>query len=144
MSAAFDARTVSVPLRMEILALTNEHAWRLDHGGADTLHELYTLDGALLNLPPRDLIGKDALREWGIGRAKLPRVSRHIETNHRLFWDGQTLRGTLCVCVYRCEKPPATETNPLMVGDYEDEYAQEGGRWLIRVRVIRSAFRAAR
>ncbi|HVR50059.1 MAG TPA: nuclear transport factor 2 family protein [Pseudorhodoferax sp.] len=131
-------------LRQSILDLTHEHAWRLDHGAADTLHELYAEQGELLQLPPRDLIGRDAIRAWGAERVKLPRVSRHVETNHRLFWQDGVLRGTLYASVYRSETPVATETAPLMVGDYEDAYVFESGRWLIRQRVIRAAFRAQR
>lgn len=139
-----ETRPISPELREEILALTNEHAWRLDHSAADTLHELYSSDGELLSLPPRDLIGNEAIRAWGAERVKLPRISRHVESNHRLFWRDGSLRGTLYACVYRSETAPATDTSPLMVGDYEDEYTQEGGRWLIRRRVIRGAFRASR
>jgi hypothetical protein len=127
-----------------IVALCNEHAYRLDHGQADTLWELYAEDGALLNLPPKDLIGQGALRTWGAERVKLPRISRHVETNHRVWWDGEVLRGVLYASVYRSEAPEAVDTTPLMVGDYEDEYTRSGDGWLIRKRYIRKAFRAAR
>lgn len=135
---------VGIELRLEIQALTAEHAYRLDHGGADTLHELYTADGELLGLPPRDLVGRDAIAAWGAERVRLPRISRHVETNHRLWWSEEGLRGTLYASVFRSETTEATETAPLMVGDYEDLYAEEDGQWRIRSRVIRRAFRAAR
>ncbi|WP_234195672.1 nuclear transport factor 2 family protein [Pseudacidovorax sp. NFM-22] len=136
-------RPITPELRLALLALTHEHAWRLDHGAADTLHELYAEDGELLQLPPRDLIGREAIRAWGADRVKLPRVSRHVETNHRFFWDGERLRGTLYATVYRCESEPATETRPFMVGDYLDEYVQVNGTWLIRQRIIAKALRVA-
>ena len=135
---------VPIELRLEILSLTHEHAWRLDHGVADTLHELYAADGQLLQLPPRDLVGREAIRAWGAERVKLSRVSRHVETNHRVFWDGDRLKGTLYATVYRCDSEPATDTQPFMVGDYEDEYVLEEGRWRILQRVIRKAIRVAR
>lgn len=135
---------ITAELRLAIQALTAEHAWRLDHGAADTLHELYARDGELLNLPPRDLVGREAIRAWGAQRVLLPRVSRHVETNHRLHWDGTVLRGTLYACVYRAATAQDTaQTAPFMVGDYEDEYVREGDAWLIRRRVIRRAFRVA-
>ena len=134
-------RAIPVDLRLEIQALTAEHAWLLDHGGADQLYKLYASQGELLNLPPRDLIGRDAIAAWGRERVKLPRLSRHIETNHRLYWDAEVLRGTLCATVYRSEDGSSAQTVPLMVGDYEDEYAAESGAWCIRRRVIRKAFR---
>ncbi|KQW64882.1 nuclear transport factor 2 family protein [Variovorax sp. Root411] len=135
---------ITVELRLEIQALTAEHAYRLDHGEADTLHELYTVDGELLGLPPSDLVGRDSVAAWGAARVKLPRVSRHVETNHRLWWSNEGLRGTLYASVFRSETTDAVDTTPLMVGDYEDLYAQEDGQWRIRSRVIRRAFRAAR
>ncbi|GLU40044.1 nuclear transport factor 2 family protein [Pseudomonas sp. NBRC 100443] len=134
----------SLELRLEIQALTAEHAYRLDHGAADTLHQLYTADGQLLGLPPRDLVGREAIAAWGAERVKLPRVSRHVETNHRLWWSDEGLCGTLYASVFRSETADAVDTTPLMVGDYEDLYAQEDGQWRIRRRVIRRAFRAAR
>jgi len=142
-----DTPIVTPELRLAIQALTNEHAWRLDHGAADTLWQLYAEDGALVGLPPEDLLGREALRAWGAKRVKLPRVSRHVETNHRLEWRGGVLHGTLYASVYRdecVERPDATETTPLMVGDYFDTYVQKNGQWLIARREIRRAFRAAR
>lgn len=143
-SKSHDRPEPGVELRLEIQALTAEHAWRLDHGAADTLHALYTSDGELLGLPPSDLVGRDAIAAWGAARVKLPRVSRHVETNHRLWWSEEGLRGTLYASVFRSETIDAVDTTPLMVGDYEDLYAKEDGRWRIRSRVIRKAFRAAR
>lgn len=135
---------ITPALRLDIQALTNEHAWRLDHGAADTLHELYAQDGALIGLPPADLIGREAIRQWGAARAKLPRVSRHVETNHRLAWRDGVLHGTLYATVYRSEDGSATDTAPLMVGDYEDIYVLERGHWRIARREIRRGFRAVR
>ena len=129
--------------RLAIQALTAEHAYRLDHGQADTLHELYTGDGELLGLPPKDLIGKEAISAWGIARAALPRTSRHIETNHRLHWEDDRLHGTLYATVHRSDTADTTDTAPFMVGDYEDEYALVDGRWRIRRRTIRRGFRVA-
>ncbi|MDQ0044570.1 nuclear transport factor 2 family protein [Variovorax boronicumulans] len=137
-------RPVPIEVCLAIQALTNEHAWRLDHGASDTLHELYASNGELLQLPPRDLVGREAIKAWGADRVKLPRISRHVETNHRVFWQAGILKGTLYASVYRSETEPATDMQPLIVGDYEDEYVLEDGRWLIRQRVIRRAFRAAR
>lgn len=123
--------------------LTAEHAYRLDHDAADTLHELYTVDGELLGLPPRDLIGRPAITEWGKSRVKIRRTSRHVETNHRLAWVNGELHGTLYATVYRSDTTDTTATSPFMIGDYEDVYAQEGGHWRIRRRTIRRAFRVA-
>lgn len=134
-------KIVDFETRAAIQALTIEHAYKLDHGLADTLHELYIAEGELLGLPPRDLIGREALQEWGAARVKLTRTSRHVETNHRLVWDNGTLRGTVCATVYRSDTADTSNTAPFMIGDYEDEYIQEAGEWKFQRRVIRRAFR---
>lgn len=127
--------------RDEIIALTVEHAYRLDHGMADTLHELYTHDGELLGLPPTDLIGRDAIKKWGAKRVTLIRTSRHVETNHRVVLNDGVLTGTLVATVYRSDTEDVTNTKPFMIGDYEDIYEREDGQWKIRQRVIRKSFR---
>lgn len=137
-------KSIGIETRLAIQALTAEHAYRLDHGQADILHELYSEDGEMLGLPPRDLIGREALAAWGAERVKLARTSRHVETNHRLMWVDGELKGTLCATVYRSDGPDTSETAPFMVGDYEDDFVQENGEWKIRRRVIRRAFRAQR
>lgn len=136
MSDHVDAHT-----RSEILDLTIEHAYRLDHGMSDTLFELYAIDGEMLGLPPKDLIGKEAVRLWGVERVKLQRISRHVETNHRLVWKDGVLTGTVLATVYRSDTDDTTNTSPFMIGDYEDVYVQEDGQWKIRQRVIRRSFR---
>ena len=139
-----DWQRPTVELRLTIHALTAEHAWRLDHGHSDTLHQLYTVHGELIGLPPRDLIGRAAIAAWGSERVNLPRTSRHIETNQRLYWKADVLHGMLYASVYRSDTADTTDTTPLLIGDYEDEYALENGVWKIRRRTIRRAFRAAR
>jgi hypothetical protein len=129
----------------EVLALTNEHAWLLDHGKSNEIFHLYTHDGCLLNLPPKDLLGRDAIKEWGVSRVKLPRVSRHVETNHRVFREGDSIRGTIYISVYRAESiAEIYRSAPLMVGDYEDTYAYEDGMLKIKERKIVGAFRERR
>ncbi|MGO4204506.1 nuclear transport factor 2 family protein [Rhodococcus sp. TAF43] len=143
MHLASDSTVPDIETRLAIQALTAEHAYRLDHGSADTLHELYSHDGELIGLPPRDLIGNAAIAQWGEQRARMTRTARHIETNHRLEWRDGILHGTLYATVYRSDSPDTTNTSPFMVGDYDDEYVLDDGRWKIRRRIIRRGFRVA-
>lgn len=134
---------VDVETRFAIQELVTEHSYVVDHGHADRLADLYTEDGEMIGLPPANLVGRSAIREWGQTRVLLTtRTSRHIESNLRVFWEGSVLRGTLSVIMFRSDTEDVSDTRPKMVGDYEDEYAREGDRWLIRRRVIRRAFAA--
>src|SRR5918999_6176234 len=58
MATTASTTPVELETRLSVQALTAEHAYRLDHGRADTLHELYSADGGLLRLSPRDPIGR--------------------------------------------------------------------------------------
>jgi SnoaL-like domain len=49
---------------VQLSRLVTEHAWRVDNGRADTIHELYVDDGEL-TLPHGPVRGRDALRERG-------------------------------------------------------------------------------
>jgi hypothetical protein len=59
-----EARHVSETDYVQLSRLVTEHAWRVDNGRADTIHERYVDDGEL-TLLPGPLRGRDALREWG-------------------------------------------------------------------------------
>lgn len=135
--------SIDIALRLQILQLSAEHAYRIDHHQADTLHELYAERGSLLGLPPADLIGREAIASWGVERVKLPRTCRHMETNHRVFMEGERILGTVYTTVYRADTPDTTQTAPFMIGDYEDEYVVENGTVLFLSRTIKRAFRVA-
>jgi ketosteroid isomerase-like protein len=137
-------RKVDLETRVAIQDLVTEHSHLVDHGHADRLADLYTEDGELIGLPPANLLGRRAIREWGEQRVLLTtRTSRHIESNLRVFWDGNVLRGTLSVVMFRSDTEDVSDTRPKMVGDYEDEFARDGDRWRIRRRIIRRAFAAS-
>ena len=56
--------------------LVVEISWRIDHGRADTVWELFVPDGVLNAGTP--LAGHDALREWGRSRVASTVRTRHI------------------------------------------------------------------
>lgn len=132
---------IDTTLLLEIQQLSAEHAYRIDHNQADTLHELFAERGSLLGLPPKDLIGRDAIAAWGVERVKLARTCRHMETNHRVYLEGDRILGTVYATVYRTDSEDTTNTAPFMIGDYEDEYVVENGRVVFLTRTIKRAFR---
>ena len=81
-------RLVTESDHVELSRLVTEHAWRTDHGRADTLHELYVDDGVLEVGAP--LRGRDAIREWGrqIVAAAPWRCIRRACSNMRFVADG--------------------------------------------------------
>ena len=51
-SANTAERLVSETDHVQLSRLVTEHAWRVDNGRADTIHELYVNDGELTLPPP--------------------------------------------------------------------------------------------
>lgn len=131
---------VSAEVKSQIDDLITEHAWVLDHGDPATLADLYLEDGELLGLA-EPLIGQAAIRAWGVERAKLDRVSRHVHTNLRVVSDPDgSLRGSVMTLLYRQDGADVSPTYPVLVLDYEDRYALDGGRYRFARRQITRIF----
>jgi hypothetical protein len=126
-----ETKIVSPEVRAEIEALVAEHAWLVDHGQADRIHELYVADGRLLGIGP-DLVGRDAIAAYGRERGNMTgRTARHICGNMRLVAlnDGR-IRGTVAHTLYRHDGSGKGLPEPMAVGDYEDVYVRDtAGRW---------------
>jgi len=56
--------SASYQISFRPLVYYGKHAWRVDNGRADTIHE-YTWMTARLTLPPGPVRGRDELRAWG-------------------------------------------------------------------------------
>ena len=101
--------------------LVTEHAWRVDQGRADTVHELYVDDGVLdVGTPLR---GRQAIREWGRQLVEGPpaRPIRHVCGNVRFIADGANAaeRTTTLTVFMVAGRGPAT-TLPFSVGEDHD------------------------
>jgi hypothetical protein len=132
--------TVSAVIKSEVDDLVTEHAWILDHGDPATLADLYTDDGELLGLA-EPLVGRDAIRGWGVERAKLDRVSRHVHTNLRVRAGvGDRVLGSVMTLLYRQDGVDVSPTYPVLVLDYDDEYALSDGRYRFARRRITRIF----
>lgn len=131
-------RDVDIETRVAIEHLVTELLWRLDHGRADTLWELYTED-AVSSGPLGTMEGRDAIRAWGERRAKITGiVGRHIIGGIRLAWDDDVLRGWIQYMTFR-----DSSENPLLpasVGEFREVYRQVEGRWKIARRDIVPVF----
>jgi hypothetical protein len=92
---------VSEADHLQLSCLVTEHAWRVDHGRADTVHELYAEDGALdVGTPLR---GRQAIHEWGRRLVEVPpwRSIRHVCGNMRFVADGVgAAEGTTILTVF--------------------------------------------
>jgi SnoaL-like protein len=116
---------------VQLSRLVIEHAWRVDNGRADTVHELYVDDGELV-VPPAPVRGRQALREWGqrIVQAPAWRSIRHVCGNMRFVTDGaDTAEGTTLLTVFMVAGPGAGTTLPWSVGEDHDRFVRTEVGW---------------
>jgi hypothetical protein len=62
---------------LSLSRLVVEIAWRIDHGQADAVWELFVPDG-VLDTSGTPLAGHDAIRSWGQARVASTVQTRHI------------------------------------------------------------------
>jgi hypothetical protein len=129
---------VDAVTRSAIEQLITEHAWLVDHGRADRLHELYCAHGTITGAGLK-LAGREAIAAWGRERVRSGRTARHVCTNIRLVQAGENrVLGHTIITLYRSvgtEGDPSP--TPMAVGDWRDVYERTPeGRWLIAERKI--------
>ena len=124
--------------------LIAEYAWRLDHGSADALHELFAEDGCLLGAG-FNLCGIAAIRDWGRKRDAVVRTTRHVCSNLQIHaqLDG-ALYARSYVMVFRSESDVVTKPTLVFVGDYNDVILRDNAsnRWLFSRRQLMPSFAA--
>jgi hypothetical protein len=107
-----------------------EHAWRADHGRADTIHELYVDDDILdVGTPLR---GRHAIREWGqqLVAATPWRCIRHVCGNQRFVADGaDRAEGITVLTVSMVAGQGAATTLPFSVGEDHDKFIRTADGW---------------
>jgi hypothetical protein len=72
--------------------LVEEISWRIDHGRADSVWELFVPDGVLAT-SGAPLVGHDAIRAWGKARAASAARTRHIVSGMRFTGAGDDRDG---------------------------------------------------
>ena len=115
---------------IDLSRLVIEHAWRVDHGRADTIHELYVDDGVLdVGTPLR---GRQAIHEWGRQLvADAPwRSIRHACANMRFAAVGpNAAEGTTLLTVFMVAGTAAATTLPFNVGEDHDRFVRTEHGW---------------
>lgn len=129
--------TDELAARTAIEALVAEFAWRIDHGEAARVPELFTPDGRFA-VPGSAVVGVDQLVEAFVARENQKHTTRHVCTNLRLEMLAEDrARGSVLVTLYRNDGPLAGGVTPFAVNDYEDRYQRgDDGRWRFAERCV--------
>ena len=122
-------RLVSEADHLALSRLVEEISWRIDHGRADSVWELFVPDGVLAT-GGTPLIGHDAIRAWGRARAASAARTRHIISGMR-FTDGGEGRaaGSTLLTVFIHEGEGRGPAIPSVVGEDTDEFARTDAGW---------------
>lgn len=136
------ADTDALLTRVAIDALIAEFAWRIDHGEAAAVAELFTEDGWYGREDGSRAVGRDAIRSAYAARAaRGKRTARHIFTNLRLTVDGpDRAHGTCILLLFAADGTPPHPAVPQLVQDYDDVYHRVDGQWLFAQRSVRRLF----
>jgi SnoaL-like domain len=109
--------------------LVNEIGWRIDHGRADTVWELFVPEGVLA-AGGTPLAGHDAIRDWGRARVASPVRTRHISSGMRFTdrGDGRAAGSTL-LAVFIHDGDGRGPAIPSVVGEDTDEFVRTDAGW---------------
>jgi hypothetical protein len=131
---------VSDPDHVSLSRLVVEIAWRIDHGQADRVWELFVPDG-VLNTSGTPLAGHDAIRDWGRTRVASTVRTRHICSGMR-FTDrgGGFVSGSTLLTVFMHDGEGRGPAVPAVVGEDTDEFTRTEGRWLFVSRTFETLF----
>jgi hypothetical protein len=131
---AMEGQPVGQADHLELARLVIEIAWRIDHGKAGTVHELFADDGQM-NLGQTSLKGREEIREWGRKRDEVTYRTRHVCTNMRFVADGDdAAEGTTLLIQYLDEGDGLGATLPRAVGEDRDRFVrtEQGWRFVLR------------
>jgi hypothetical protein len=120
---------VSEDDHIALTRLVTELVWRIDHGRADEVDELFTNDGEM-TLGPTSLHGRSELKEWGRARNDSPSRTHHVCTNMRFVRTGDDqAAGTTILTVYLANAASTNQTTPAAVGEYQDRFVRTPEGW---------------
>lgn len=127
--------------RAAIDALGVEFFYRLDHGLAETLPDLFTPDGTQdSGTGAPTLRGREAIRASYQKRSKT-NVTRHVITNMHVTFEGRDRARVIRYLTFYSGSPPAPLVAQPSVGEYEEVVVRgEDGRWLFESRKLTRIF----
>ena len=119
---------------LQLSRLLTEMVWRMDNGHAATIHELFVEDG-ILNVSDIPVVGKDALRDWGIAFDKAPLGFYHVINNPRFVADGvDKAKGTSMLVAFLATEDGSGSTVPAAVGIDHDTFTRTPQGWRLASR----------
>ena len=125
---------------LSLSRLVVEISWRIDHGQADRVWELFVTDG-VLNTSGTPLVGHDAIRDWGLARVASTVRTRHICSGMR-FTDRGSGRatGSTLLTVFMHDGDGQGSAVPAVVGEDTDEFVRTDGGWRFASRAFETLF----
>lgn len=133
-------RLVSDADHLALSRLVVEIAWRIDHGRADSVWELFVPEGVLAT-SGTPLVGQDAIRAWGRERVASSVRTRHICSGMRFIdcGDGRATGSTL-LTVFIHDGDGRGPATPSVVGEDSDEFVRTDAGWRFVSRTFEALF----
>jgi hypothetical protein len=138
--ASLPERLVSDVDHLSLSRLVVEIAWRIDHGQADRVWELFVPDG-VLDTSGTALLGHDAIRDWGRARATFTVRTRHICSGMRFIHRGNDqATGSTLLTVFMHDGDGRGPAVPAVVGEDTDEFVRTDAGWRFASRTFETLF----
>jgi SnoaL-like domain len=125
---------------LSLSRLVVEIAWRIDHGQADRVWELFVPDG-VLDTSGTPLAGHGAIRGWGRARVASAVQTRHISSGMRFIGRGDDrATGSTLPTVFMHDGDGRGPAVPAVVGEDTDEFVRTDAGWRFASRTFETLF----
>jgi hypothetical protein len=127
--------------RQALINLIVEFAWRVDHKSADTIHELVT-DDIFMQMSYGPMVGKDEIKAWGVKRAAVERITRHVMSNFRFRATGDgKVEANSSAIIFRSEGLEMSPPTPWAVSECTDIFVRQNGTWKFASHIAADIYR---
>jgi hypothetical protein len=138
--ASLPEQLVSDADHLALSRLVVEISWRIDHGQADSVWELFVPDG-VLDASGTPLVGHDAIRSWGRARVVSTVQTRHICSGMRFTGRGNgQATGSTLLTVFMHHGDGRGPALPAVVGEDTDEFIRTDAGWRFASRTFKTLF----